>query len=247
MRGENARDMSYINHCTYVYDADDDDEEDHLRDLAHKRDPTPGLFIHKNLAHIPNVEGYENFIASQNNRSGVSSEMIRDVPTPTPPLTWRHCPLSRVLPYVVETGIGNGKVEIEEVNPRLRGGRVENRLGKTTPSSPDRDSNLDLPVLSSRAQHDKRVSQLRHREPSAPGPDQMGELIKHVNTTEPVPVSCLVWVAGDDGGLVSKFSQVSRDQSICDLGPSTEMSQAELRRRAISLLASGMLVTHRSS
>nr|CAD7394280.1 unnamed protein product [Timema cristinae] len=35
--------------------------------------------------------------------------------------------------------------------------------GKTTPSSPDRDLNLDLPVLSSRAQHDKRVSQLRHR------------------------------------------------------------------------------------
>nr|CAD7263158.1 unnamed protein product [Timema shepardi] len=49
-----------------------------------------------------------------------------------------------------------GKVELEEVNPHLRGGRVENHLGKTTPSSPDRDSNLDLPVLSSRAQHDKR-------------------------------------------------------------------------------------------
>nr|CAD7257691.1 unnamed protein product [Timema shepardi]CAD7570737.1 unnamed protein product [Timema californicum] len=48
-------------------------------------------------------------------------------------------------------------VELEEVNPHLRGGRVENHLGKTTPSSPDRDSNLDLPVLSSRAQHDKRV------------------------------------------------------------------------------------------
>nr|CAD7424061.1 unnamed protein product [Timema monikensis] len=56
-----------------------------------------------------------------------------------------------------------GKVELEEVNPHLRGGRVENHLGKTTPSSPDRDSNLDLPVLSSRAQHDKRVSQLRHQ------------------------------------------------------------------------------------
>nr|CAD7200280.1 unnamed protein product [Timema douglasi] len=52
---------------------------------------------------------------------------------------------------------------MEEVNPHLRGGRVENHLGKATPSSPDRDSNLDLPVLSSRAQHDKRVSQLRHR------------------------------------------------------------------------------------
>nr|CAD7399692.1 unnamed protein product [Timema cristinae] len=37
-----------------------------------------------------------------------------------------------------------GKVELEEVNPDLRGGRVENHLGKTTPSSPDRDSNLDL-------------------------------------------------------------------------------------------------------
>nr|CAD7424666.1 unnamed protein product [Timema monikensis] len=54
-------------------------------------------------------------------------------------------------------------VEIEAVNPHLRGGRVENHLGKTTPSSPDRDSNLDLLILSSRAQHDKRVSQLRHR------------------------------------------------------------------------------------
>nr|CAD7430502.1 unnamed protein product [Timema monikensis] len=54
-------------------------------------------------------------------------------------------------------------VELEEVNPHLRGGRVENHLGKTTSSSPDRDSNLDLPVLSSRAKHDKRVSQLRHR------------------------------------------------------------------------------------
>nr|CAD7412793.1 unnamed protein product [Timema poppensis] len=51
-------------------------------------------------------------------------------------------------------GLGIGKVELEEVNPHLRAGRVENHLGKTTPSSPDRDSNLDLPVLSSRAQHD---------------------------------------------------------------------------------------------
>nr|CAD7423478.1 unnamed protein product [Timema monikensis] len=59
--------------------------------------------------------------------------------------------------------IGIRKVELEEVNPHLRGGRVENHLGKTTPSSPDRDSNLDLLVLSSRAQQDKRISQLRHR------------------------------------------------------------------------------------
>nr|CAD7259883.1 unnamed protein product [Timema shepardi] len=42
------------------------------------------------------------------------------------------------------------------MNPHLHGGRVENYFGKTNPSSPDRDSNLDLPVHSSRAQHDKR-------------------------------------------------------------------------------------------
>nr|CAD7602582.1 unnamed protein product [Timema genevievae] len=40
-----------------------------------------------------------------------------------------------------------GGLNLEEVNPHLRGGRVENHLGKTSSSSPDRDSNLDLPVL----------------------------------------------------------------------------------------------------
>nr|CAD7435468.1 unnamed protein product [Timema monikensis] len=54
-----------------------------------------------------------------------------------------------------------GKVELEEVNPHLRGGRVENHLGKITPSSPDRDSNLDCPVLSTRALHDKRVRNIK--------------------------------------------------------------------------------------
>nr|CAD7410863.1 unnamed protein product [Timema poppensis] len=45
-------------------------------------------------------------------------------------------------------GLGIGKVELEEVNPHSRGGGVENHLGKTTSSSPDRDLNLKLPVLS---------------------------------------------------------------------------------------------------
>nr|CAD7394533.1 unnamed protein product [Timema cristinae] len=36
--------------------------------------------------------------------------------------------------------LGIGKVELDEVNQHLRGGRVDNHLGKTTPSSPDRDS-----------------------------------------------------------------------------------------------------------
>nr|CAD7432000.1 unnamed protein product [Timema monikensis] len=76
---------------------------------------------------------------------------------------------------------GIGKVELEEVNPHLRGGRVENNLGKTTPSSPARDSNLDLPVLSSRAQHDKRVSQLRHR----------GGSMKDQQSSHSIPTSLL--------------------------------------------------------
>nr|CAD7449314.1 unnamed protein product [Timema bartmani] len=38
------------------------------------------------------------------------------------------------------------------MNPHFPGGRVKNSLGKPTPSSPDRDSNLDLPVLGSLAQ-----------------------------------------------------------------------------------------------
>nr|CAD7432311.1 unnamed protein product [Timema monikensis] len=60
-----------------------------------------------------------------------------------------------VLPFgtYYANGLGIWEGELEEVNPHLRGGIVENHLGKTAPSSPDRDSNLDLPVLSSRVQH----------------------------------------------------------------------------------------------
>nr|CAD7440679.1 unnamed protein product [Timema bartmani] len=37
--------------------------------------------------------------------------------------------------------------EVREVYPYLRRGRVEKHLGKTSLSTPDRDSNLDLPVF----------------------------------------------------------------------------------------------------
>nr|CAD7423105.1 unnamed protein product [Timema monikensis] len=88
---------------------------------------------------------------------------------PTPPeiigwlRPWVPCITASYYPFGLyslstnySNGLGIGKVELEEVNPHLRGGRAENHIGKTTPSSPDRDSNLDLLVLSSRAQHDKR-------------------------------------------------------------------------------------------
>ncbi|CAG2053359.1 unnamed protein product, partial [Timema podura] len=49
------------------------------------------------------------------------------------------------------------RLNLKEVNLHLRGGRVENHLGKTTSSSPDRDSNIDLLVLGSLAQHETSV------------------------------------------------------------------------------------------
>nr|CAD7589767.1 unnamed protein product [Timema genevievae] len=60
------------------------------------------------------------------------------------------------LRHKLQVGFWVLELNLEEVNPHLRGGRVENHLGKTTPSSPDRDSNLDLPVLEGLAQHDWR-------------------------------------------------------------------------------------------
>nr|CAD7406916.1 unnamed protein product [Timema poppensis] len=73
-------------------------------------------------------------------------------PPPPSPSHPAAAPPPNTGPAYLQDGIG--KVELEEVNLHLRGGRVVNRLGITTPSSPDRDSNLDLPDLSSRAQHD---------------------------------------------------------------------------------------------
>nr|CAD7461961.1 unnamed protein product [Timema tahoe] len=49
-----------------------------------------------------------------------------------------------------------GTLNLEEVNQHLSGGKVEKHLEKITPISisPDQDSNLDLPVLGSLAQHE---------------------------------------------------------------------------------------------
>nr|CAD7425486.1 unnamed protein product [Timema monikensis] len=56
------------------------------------------------------------------------------------------------------------RVELEEVNPHLRGGRVENHLGKTTPTVHPTEIRTSIsPSSAVGAQHDKRVSQLRHR------------------------------------------------------------------------------------
>nr|CAD7572902.1 unnamed protein product [Timema californicum] len=52
--------------------------------------------------------------------------------------------------YALSTNHAHGlEIELKEVNPHLRGGRVENH-----PNSPDRDSNLNLLVLGSLSQHE---------------------------------------------------------------------------------------------
>nr|CAD7441901.1 unnamed protein product [Timema bartmani] len=53
-------------------------------------------------------------------------------------------------------GLGIGKVEYRGSEPAFAWRESGKPFRKTTPSSPDRDMNLDLPVLGSRAQHDKR-------------------------------------------------------------------------------------------
>nr|CAD7600293.1 unnamed protein product [Timema genevievae] len=61
---------------------------------------------------------------------------------------------SKVLPRSQSHPNKLGRFNVEELNPHLLGGRVENHFEKTTPSIPDQDSSLNLPVLGSPAQHE---------------------------------------------------------------------------------------------
>nr|CAD7442105.1 unnamed protein product [Timema bartmani] len=63
------------------------------------------------------------------------------------------CDLTIKCEYCI-SALGIGKVELQEVNPHLCGAKVESHLGNTIPSTPDRDSKLDLLVLGSLAQHE---------------------------------------------------------------------------------------------
>nr|CAD7423150.1 unnamed protein product [Timema monikensis] len=124
-----------------------------------------GSFTTHTLDHLSLIEAH-----APPSYTGIQSSLFHQHPFYCMDLVWsqgrhKHRILLPIRVIRLSTNYTNGleigKVELKEVNPHLRGGRVENHLGKK--SSPDRDSNLDLPVLSSRAQHDKRASQLRHR------------------------------------------------------------------------------------
>ncbi|CAG2056972.1 unnamed protein product, partial [Timema podura] len=60
-------------------------------------------------------------------------------------------------------GLVIGKVEFRGSEPAFAWRESGKPFRKNHPSSPDRDSNLDFPVLGGLTQHDWRVSQLRHR------------------------------------------------------------------------------------
>nr|CAD7394577.1 unnamed protein product [Timema cristinae] len=74
---------------------------------------------------------------------------------------------SSAVELTTTSALANYATEAVEVNPHLRGRRLETNSGKPAPSSPDRDSNLDLPVLGSLTQHD--TCALRHQELSVEG------------------------------------------------------------------------------
>nr|CAD7197019.1 unnamed protein product [Timema douglasi] len=89
------------------------------------------------------------------------------VDTPAFPAPFAGLGLPRVVQpsRFLETAYSNGlgKVELEEMIPHLRGGRVENHLGKTTPAHPTEIRTSISPSSTVELQHDKRISQLRHR------------------------------------------------------------------------------------
>ncbi|CAG2064196.1 unnamed protein product, partial [Timema podura] len=62
----------------------------------------------------------------------------------------------RLKPYNMLSDYEFERLNIEEENLHLRGARVENHLEKNS-SSPEQDSNLNLPFLSSLAQHETCV------------------------------------------------------------------------------------------
>nr|CAD7448181.1 unnamed protein product [Timema bartmani] len=91
--------------------------------------------------------------------SSICGEVNSDATTIVVFSTMSRVYLVAVSPTGGEYNMGNvnqeqDRVRLEEVNPHLRGGRVENHLGKSTPSSPDLDSNLDLPIVGSLAQQE---------------------------------------------------------------------------------------------
>nr|CAD7443146.1 unnamed protein product [Timema bartmani] len=81
----------------------------------------------------------------------------------------------------IEMGIG--KVEFRGSEPAFAWRESENHLVKTTSSSPDRDSNLDLPVLGGLAQHDWQYEYVRGSEPAFAWRENENHLVKTTSSS----------------------------------------------------------------
>nr|CAD7194378.1 unnamed protein product [Timema douglasi] len=91
-----------------------------------------------------------------------------------------------------------GRLNIEEVNPHLRGWRVKNHFGKTTLSSPEQDLNLELSALGSLVQHE--TSALANYATEAVHPTEIRTSISPSSAVELNTTSALANYATKAGG-----------------------------------------------
>nr|CAD7427149.1 unnamed protein product [Timema monikensis] len=104
--------------------------------------------------------------------------------------------------YATKAGIG--KVELEEVNPHLRGGRVENHLGKATPVYPTEIRTSISPSSAVELNTTSALANYATEAVSTPGSEQESN-VSNDPLTDPVPPPitlqdhrCVVYITNDD-------------------------------------------------
>nr|CAD7572185.1 unnamed protein product [Timema californicum] len=105
---------------------------------------------------------------------------------------------------------------------------VQCRLWKNHSQLPDRDLNLDLPVLSSRAQHDKRVSQLRQPRSKVCLPYLQQSNHAHILNLSPPLNMNPFWFKNHVAYTMAKYGM-----SMCVLGMAEEFKESNIAVNAL--------------